>query len=144
MFKIVKTTKQAGRYVWEFSNGHSIVISHCPELREWHLFANDDADRSYEPVHPFHDTFGEAKSYFDKAYRVLEEAEEANVDKHFVLNINRINKRVAKDALEGMKQISTANPFRRSYGKEIARILNSYHDMELEPEESGWKMRVPE
>ena len=113
-------------------------------MREWHLFANDDADRSYEPVHPFHDTFGEAKSYFHEAYRVIEEAEEANVNKHFVLNINRINKRISKDALEGMKQISTANPFRRSYGKEIARILSSYHDMELEPEESGWKMRVPE
>ena len=72
---IIKTTKSAGYYVFHLSNDHSLIISHCPELREWHLFGNDDADRNYEPVHPFHDTLAEAKSYIPEAIENIEKAE---------------------------------------------------------------------
>tara|TARA_R110002020_G_scaffold245223_3_gene458887 strand:+ start:11505 stop:11756 length:252 start_codon:yes stop_codon:yes gene_type:complete len=64
---ITKTVKYPGEYTYELSNGHKIRIVRCDVLREWSLFAYDNNDNSYEPCHPFHDTFGDAKASLPEA-----------------------------------------------------------------------------
>ena len=68
---ITKTTKYPGEYTYELSNGHTLRISYEECLREWHLFAYDKYDNSYEPCHPFHDSFRDAKSYIPEALKSM-------------------------------------------------------------------------
>ena len=64
---ITKTIKYPGEYTYKLSNGHTIRIRRDDYLREWHLFAYDNEDHSYEPCHPFHDTFRDAKASIPEA-----------------------------------------------------------------------------
>tara|TARA_R110002020_G_scaffold110708_3_gene255769 strand:+ start:8917 stop:9177 length:261 start_codon:yes stop_codon:yes gene_type:complete len=69
---ITKKVRSAGEYYFQLSNGHMITIQKCSELAEWHFFAHDRDGHSYEPVHPFYDTFGDAKSQISEALRNIQ------------------------------------------------------------------------
>jgi len=69
---ITKTIKFPGEYTYELSNDHKIRISHDEYLREWHLSGIDKDGNNYEPCHPFHDSFRDAKSYLPEAIENIE------------------------------------------------------------------------
>ena len=52
----------AGFYEYFLDNGFSLQITHRPELREWHLFAQNPDGHSIEVCHPFFDSLREAKA----------------------------------------------------------------------------------
>ena len=44
------------------------------------MWAEDETGKTYEPLHPFYETFREAKSHLDYAIQKIQNMENKNVD----------------------------------------------------------------
>ena len=75
---IIEKEHWPGEYFFRLSNHHTIRISEFPELDEWHIWAEDETGKTYEPLHPFYETFREAKSHLDYAIQKIQNMENKN------------------------------------------------------------------